>query len=493
MLDFPIWLRVGHLLNIIFMILLIRSGLQILADHPMLYWNDDCTPGSEWLKFGKKVMPKNKLWTSLDQAEEINPILGITGGRHNLGAGRRWHFLTAILWVTNGLIYVTLLFMTGEWVRYVPMSWSIFPEAWHTFLIYASFHVPPLASYNPFDPLQQLTYFAVIFILSPIQIMTGLGMSPAFIGRFPWYSKMLGGKQATRSLHFLGLVSFVVFIIIHVTLVALVYTHTLISNITFGTTSVNWSLALSVFWIAILFIILLNVAITLLTLRHQRRVQDILDPFINIFMRLLGRFSSHQEYTEKDISPYFIVNGPPPQDADWQELAQNQFIDWKIKIGGLVKHERAFSLADLKNDFRKVEQITKHNCIQGWSGVAKWGGVSIADIIKEVEPLPEARYMVFYAYDTKYDTEGIVGRKYYGTFTIEEMMMPQSILAYEMNGVALPLEHGAPLRVRAEARLGFKMVKYLKSIEFVADIKDIGDGKGGYRQDAQFYDNIASI
>ncbi|MBU6214593.1 molybdopterin-dependent oxidoreductase [Patescibacteria group bacterium] len=493
MLGFPLWLRIGHYLNIIFMTLLMRSGMQILADHPMLYWNDDCAPGSEWIKFGKKVMPKDKLWTSLDQAEAINPVLGITGGRHNLGAARRWHFFTAILWVTNGFIYVTLLFATGEWLRYVPVSWSIFPDAWHTFLTYASFHVPPLAAYNPFDPLQQLTYFIIIFILSPLQIITGLGMSPSFIGRFPWYSKMLGGKQAARSLHFLGFVSFVVFVIIHVTLVAFVHSRTLIMNITVGGPTGNWNLAITIFWLAILFMILLNVAITWYTLRHQRRVQDILDPFVNVFMRILGRLPSRQAYTEKDISPYFIVNGPPPRDADWQTLKENDFKDWKLEIGGLVKRPCSLSLEDLKREFTKVEQITKHNCIQGWSGVAKWGGVSVSDLIKRVEPFSKARYMVFYAYDTKYDTEGVEGRKYYGSFTLKEMMMPQSILAYEMNGKPLPLEHGAPLRVRAESRLGFKMVKYLKSIEFVDDLRTIGDGHGGYRQDVQFYDNIASI
>ncbi len=488
MLDFPLWLRIAHFLNIIFMTLLMRSGLQILADHPRLYWNDDCTPGSEWIKFGKKVMPKNELWTSIDEAEYINPILGITGGTHNLGSARRWHFFTAILFIVNGLTYVTLLFTTGEWTRLVPTSWAIFPGAIHDFVTYATFHIPPASSFTPYDPLQQLTYFAVVFIFAPFMIVTGLALSPAIAGRFPWYIKIFGGRQPARSLHFLGLVAISIFLVIHLSLVAIVNGQANILNITLGNPNGNWNLAVAIFSAAIVFIILFNAWVTWYTLRHQRKVQNALDPFINFFTRLLGRLPSRQRYTKKDISPYFTVNGRPPKDEGWKRLAENNFKDWKLEIGGLVKNKLMLSLDDLRTSFPKNEQITKHNCIQGWSAVAEWGGTLIADLIKRAEPLPNARYIVFRAFDK--DDQG---REYYSSYTIEEMMMPQSLLAYEMNWQPLPIVHGAPLRVRAESRLGFKMVKYLKSIEFIADRKEAGSGHGGYREDVQFFDSIASI
>ncbi|OGY99305.1 MAG: hypothetical protein A2945_05055 [Candidatus Liptonbacteria bacterium RIFCSPLOWO2_01_FULL_52_25] len=488
MIGFPLWLQITHFLNIILMTLLARSGLQILADHPKLYWNDDTTPGSEWIKFGKKVMPKDELWTSIDEAEYINPILGITGGNHNLGSARRWHFFAAILFVANGLTYVTLLFVTGQWVRLVPTSWSIFPAAFNNLVEYLSFRIPPASSFTPYDPLQQLTYFAVVFIFAPFMVFTGLALSPALAGRFPWYIKIFGGRQAARSLHFLGLVGIMGFLVIHLLLVALVNGRANLLNITLGGPSGDWNLAVAIFSAAIVFTILLNIWITWYTLHHQRKVQNALDPFINFFTRLLSRMPSRQHYAKKDISPYFRVNGRPPKDEKWQHLAKNNFKDWKLNVGGLVKNKLALSLDDLRTSFSKSEQITKHNCIQGWSAVAEWGGVPVAELIKRAEPLPNARYIVFHAFDK--DDQGL---EYYTSYTIEEMMMPQSLLAYEMNGQPLPIVYGAPLRVRAESRLGFKMVKYLKSMEFIADRKEVGSGYGGYRDDVQFFDNVATI
>ena len=180
-----------------------RSGVQLLADHPKLYWNDDTTPGSEWIKFGKNVMPKDRLWTSMDEAEHINSIVALPGGHHNLGASRNWHFLIVPVWVLNGLSYVTLLGVTGQWRRLIPTSWAIVPRAWESVLTYARFQIPPDSAFHPYDALQQLTYAGVIFLVAPLMILTGLCMSPALIARFPWYPTLFGGRQAARSLHFI--------------------------------------------------------------------------------------------------------------------------------------------------------------------------------------------------------------------------------------------------------------------------------------------------
>ena len=172
-LGFPLWLRINHFINLFCIFVLMRSGVQILSDHPKLYWNDDTTPGSEWLKFGKKVMPKDRLWTSMDEAEHINSIVALPGGHHNLGAARNWHFLIVPLWILNGLSYVALLCATGEWRRLIPTSWTIFPQAWDSTLTFAKFQIPPDSAFHPYDPLQQLTYAGIVFLVAPSMILTG--------------------------------------------------------------------------------------------------------------------------------------------------------------------------------------------------------------------------------------------------------------------------------------------------------------------------------
>src|SRR5207248_4070008 len=211
-LEFPLWLRASHYLNLLFIGLLIRSGIQILGAHPRLYWNDGCKPGSEWIKFTRNKIPKDKLYTSMDDEIPVTPVLALPG-EDNLGLGRLWHFFTVIFWVLNGLVYVVLLFATGEWSRLIPTSWSIFPQAWDTFLTYITFHIPPTSDFRPYDPLQQLAYAAVVFLLGPFMLLTGAAMSPAIEARFPWYIKLFGGRQVARSLHFLSLIAFTLFII----------------------------------------------------------------------------------------------------------------------------------------------------------------------------------------------------------------------------------------------------------------------------------------
>jgi len=140
-----------------------------------------------------------------------------------------------------------------------------------------------------------------------------------------------------------------------------------------------------------------------------------------------------------------------------------------------------FSYAELKA-MPKQEQITTHFCIQGWSGVAKWGGVPMRHILELVRPTPDARYAVFYSFADG----GEVGR-YYDVHKISNMRHELTILAYEMNGAPVSVLHGAPLRLRCENELGFKMVKWIAAIEFVHDFRDLGAGQGGYNEDHEFY------
>ena len=224
-LGFPLWVRLTHWFNVLFMTLLIRSGIAILAGHPMLYWNQDCRPGSQWLKFSRKRMPKDRLWTSKDEEVGYPSWLALPGG-HNLGLGRYWHFAAVHGWIYATAIYVVLMLaMPPQWRRLIPSSWTIIPDAWHDFVAYITFHLPgPGTTANPDHPynaLQKLTYFGVVFILTPLQLLTGVAMSPTIVSRFPWYPKLFGNRQAARSVHFLGLVAFVGFLLIHVLMVVL--------------------------------------------------------------------------------------------------------------------------------------------------------------------------------------------------------------------------------------------------------------------------------
>src|ERR1044072_3011503 len=121
--GFPVWLRLTHYVNFLCMVLLIRSGLQILMDHPRLYWNVHCTPGTEWLRLTPVEVPTDRVWTAKDVSRYLSPWIGLPGRRHTVGMARHWHFLSVLFWVTNGIINVTLLCTTSHWQRLVPGSW----------------------------------------------------------------------------------------------------------------------------------------------------------------------------------------------------------------------------------------------------------------------------------------------------------------------------------------------------------------------------------
>lgn len=494
-LDFPIWLRVSHYINLLFIGLLIRSGLQILAAHPRLYWNDNSTPGTEWIKFTKKKVPvkKDVIYTSLDDEIPASPWLALPGGK-NLGIGRHWHFFSVIFWVLNGVVYVVLLFATGEWTRLIPTSWSIFPAAFHTFLIYITFHIPPPSDFHPYDPLQQLAYAGVVFLLGPFMLLTGATMSPAVAGRFPWYIKLFGGRQVGRSLHFLSLLAFIGFIIIHTALVLIVHFQNNIRDIVLGSEQANFGLALGIAIAALLLVAIIYAWATLYSARHRRRVQHALGTVIDpTFKVLLHGARSVQHYQESDISPYFWVNGAPPTSEEYRHLAQNNFRDWRLEVGGLVQHPLSLSLDDL-HALPQQTQITKHNCIQGWSGVGKWTGIPVSDLLKRCQPSLAARYIVFTSYGL--DEHSLDEKHYYPYYEVIDLELanhPETILAYAFNGEALPIPHGAPLRLRVETVLGYKMVKYVRSMDLVATYDDIRAGQGGSREDTMYYGKGAEI
>ena len=493
----PMFIVITHYINLIFIVLLIRSGIQIVGAHPRLYWNDGCDPDSAWLNLVRKKVPKDKLYTSMDDEEPVPRLLALPG-KDNLGLGRHWHFFSILFWVLNGLVYWVLLFATGEWTTLIPTSWTIFPEAWQTFLTYITFHIPPVSEFRPLDPLQQLTYAAVVFLLAPFMLATGAAMSPSIEARFPWYIKLFGGRQVARSLHFLSMLAFVLFIIVHVALVVIVHFQDNIRSIVFGSPQGNLGLAITIAVVAMLVAIAIWVWASWQTLRSPRLMQHALGFFVDPMRKaLLHREKSKQRFKPSDISPYFWVNGRPPESEEYRELAQYNFLDWKLEVCGQVASPRHLSLEDLRK-LPKQTQITKHNCIQGWSGVAEWGGVPMTEIIRLCGVKPQAKYAVFTSYQkgkqsVKPELKEAHEHTFYEVIDMTLVTHPQTILAYEMNGEPLPIDHGAPLRLRCETQLGYKMVKYLRSIEFVADYSSIGQGQGGFREDFQYYGRGAEI
>ncbi|MBA3936757.1 MAG: molybdopterin-dependent oxidoreductase [Planctomycetes bacterium] len=492
--GFPSWLRIGHFINALFFILLVRSGLQILMDHPRLYWNVHCTPGTEWLRLTPVAMPKDRMWTAKEDARHLSPWIGLPGYRHTVGMARHWHFLSVLFWIGNGFVYVALLFATDAWHRLVPTSWHVVPDAWAVFVHYATLHLPQEPNgFFHYNALQQLSYFSVVFILAPLALITGPSMSPAFTARFPWYPRLPGNRQIGRSLHFLVMCAFIAFTGMHIAMVAITGLTQNMNHIVVGTDAANTT-GLWIGAIGITLIIGLNAGANLLAWRQPRLVQHTAKLIITPIMRLLfGRAVPTAQFAPPDISPYFWVNGKAPTCSEWEQLEADGFRNYRLTVHGAVGNPVELSLDEMRA-LGLSEQITLHHCIQGWSGIAQWGGLRMDRLMALVKPLPHATAVVFHSFSdgVALDRPGVGGR-YYDSLSLRDAHSPQTILAYEMNGEPLTRHHGAPLRLRVENQLGFKMVKWIQSIEFVEDISAIRGGEGGFAEDHEYFGELANI
>ena len=483
--GFPAWVGWQHFLNLFFMIFIIRSGWQILADHPRLYWTRHSTPGRNWFRMQKPV-PTDPLYTAKEDSITLPAGVGLPGRRHTIGLARWWHLGIDTLWLLNGLIFYILLFSTGQWLRLIALHWDVIPNSISVGIQYLSLDWPVETGWTNYNSLQLIAYFITVFIAAPLALITGLGMSPALSTKFRWISSIFS-IQVARSLHFLVMCWFVLFIIIHVTLILTTGALRNLNHMFAAQDNGSWT----GFWIfaaSMVVVIVGWVAATPLTYRYPRKVQQIGYALIGPAQRLFEHIDSKPgQYTEKDISPYFWHNGKYPQSQEYKDLREGSFADYHLRISGLVENPVELDLAQLRA-LPGHEQITQHFCIQGWSGVAKWGGVSMATIMELVKPKPEAKWVVFYSF-----AEGSDGGTYYDAQPVEQMNYELTMLAYDMNDQALSYGHGAPLRLRNEVQLGFKMVKWIKGIEFVQDFAEVGGGQGGYNNDHEFFGYSQSI
>lgn len=203
-----------------------------------------------------------------------------------------------------------------------------------------------------------------------------------------------------------------------------------------------------------------------------------------------GRHSMAQEFTPADLSPSFRGNGnTDPDSADYKAMAANRFADWKLVVDGLVEQPLGLSLAQLKAMPSRT-QITRHDCVEGWSAIGKWTGVPLAGILATARPMPRARFVVFHCADSFSEDDG--STPYYESIDMDDAYHPQTLLAYRLNDAELPVTNGAPLRLRVERQLGYKQAKYVMRLELVESFASIGDGKGGYWED-QGYQWYAGI
>jgi DMSO/TMAO reductase YedYZ molybdopterin-dependent catalytic subunit len=183
--------------------------------------------------------------------------------------------------------------------------------------------------------------------------------------------------------------------------------------------------------------------------------------------RLLTKLPSMaREFDRSQISTTIPVNGSAPRKESYRRLQANGFADWRLTIDGMVARPGSFSLAELKG-FSVHTQITHQACEEGWSFIAEWTGVRLSDVLERVGIDPRAKYVFYFSIDDWWDS-----------IDMDDALHPQTLLAYAMNGPEMPIDHGAPLRMKVPRQLGYKSIKFLSKITVTDTAKGIGDGRG---------------
>ncbi|MGU3315233.1 molybdopterin-dependent oxidoreductase [Sphingomonas sp. M6A6_1c] len=202
---------------------------------------------------------------------------------------------------------------------------------------------------------------------------------------------------------------------------------------------------------------------------------------------LLDRGALAPEFTREQMSPIFRANGTrDPGTPGYAAMVADQFAGYRLKVGGLVDRPLSLSLDQLAS-MPARSQITRHDCVEGWSAIGQWQGPMLGTVLKAAGMRTGARYVVFTCADL-YN-----GQPYYESIDTIDAFHPQTILALKMNGARLTVPHGAPVRLRVERQLGYKHAKYVTGIDAVASLATIGKGKGGYWEDNVDYDWYAGI
>ncbi len=203
---------------------------------------------------------------------------------------------------------------------------------------------------------------------------------------------------------------------------------------------------------------------------------------------LQGRMAMAREFAAEDMSPVFRANGTrEPVGADYASHVAGKFADWRLGIDGLVARPQSLSLTAIRAMPART-QITRHDCVEGWSAIGKWTGVPLKLLLDAAGLRTQARYLVFHCADKMGN-----GAMYYESIDLVDALHPQTILAWALNDTLLPVANGAPLRLRVERQLGYRHAKYVQRIEAVASLDQLYGGKGGYWEDGAGYEWYAGI
>jgi DMSO/TMAO reductase YedYZ molybdopterin-dependent catalytic subunit len=196
---------------------------------------------------------------------------------------------------------------------------------------------------------------------------------------------------------------------------------------------------------------------------------------------LIGTHGLAREYRDRDVDVHFRVNGfATPSDAHYSELVARNFAPYRLIVDGAVDRPQAFTLAQMEAMPQRT-QITRHDCVEGWSAIGKWSGVPLGKLLDVVGMRDDARYVVFRCMDN--DGSGAL---YYESLDLHQARHPQALLALRLNDAPLDPDHGAPVRLRVPTQLGYKSAKWIGRIEVVGSLVTIGAGKGGYWEDAGY-------
>jgi len=196
-----------------------------------------------------------------------------------------------------------------------------------------------------------------------------------------------------------------------------------------------------------------------------------------------------REYRPEQRSPVFRANGTrDPGHPEYQAAVAENFANWRIAIDGLVARPLSVSMAQLRSMPART-QITRHDCVEGWSAIGKWTGPRLKPLLEAARMRDDARYIVFHCAD-RYNNGAT---PYYESIDLIDAFHPQTILAWALNDAILDVAHGAPVRLRVERQLGYKHAKYIRRIEAVASLDGIGQGQGGFWEDVAGYDWYAGI
>lgn len=498
-LGFPWWLRLEHFLNIIFLSFLVRSGIEILGGYPKLYRSQHNVAGTSWAQFTTRQEPKHKYYTVGGEYDDYSPRVSLPG-RGMLGLGRYWHFIAVTGFVGCWVIYMVLLLSTGQWRRYIPTSLETFIQAGHDMLAYLAFTVPPAVEGLPFNAVQQLSYGFVFLILTPLVIITGAFQSPAIANYFSRITRALGGRQVIRSTHFLCLVGYVVFFVVHVGMVVVHgYAHET-AKMVFGDSDLPVAGAV-IFTIGLLFVVVLNVVATRWTLADGRAVEKlhnvIVRPWSNLLYRLPARMAydrtnvTGEDVGLKNTTHNFRGSGRPPETEEYLALMANAYEDdFVLEIGGYVERPMSLTIGQLREMADNHSQTTLHHCVQGFSSIGRWRGIAVSDLLDLAGILPGATDVVYTSFQNMgRDDDAYEGGSYYESTPMIEARMPQTLIAFELNDEGeIPAKNGAPLRLRTETSTGFRSLKWLERIEVVTRYDIIVEGRGGYFEDTDFYD-----